>query len=87
MLRNIGLSSLRDFSSASSPHGNQSTGLSACCSKYGELEFDKLLAKIILQIPIQNPLSPPILLRARSQYQKINFPDKHLQNAALQVQA
>src|SRR6516165_4494371 len=33
--RNTGLSSRLAFSNASSPHGYQSTGLLACCSKYG----------------------------------------------------
>src|SRR5438046_10619617 len=31
----MGLSSLRAFAKASSPHGNQSTGLWACWSRYG----------------------------------------------------
>src|SRR5437588_12200138 len=35
MLRRIGLSSRFAFSSASLLHGNQSTGLSACWSRYG----------------------------------------------------
>src|SRR5215211_6428396 len=34
-LSSTGLSSARAFSNASSPHGNQSTGLSACCRRYG----------------------------------------------------
>src|SRR6266496_1141542 len=35
MLRRIGLSSLRERLSASSPHGYQSTGLSRCWRRYG----------------------------------------------------
>src|SRR5579884_1130284 len=35
MLRRIGLFSLRARSSASGPHGYQSTGFSACCRRYG----------------------------------------------------
>src|SRR5450759_5010720 len=35
MLKRIGLSSWRALLSASSPHGYQSTGLCACCSRYG----------------------------------------------------
>src|ERR1700749_1353176 len=35
MLRSIGLSSLFERASASSPHGYQSTGLCACCKRYG----------------------------------------------------
>src|SRR5215470_4540109 len=31
----MGLSSARAFAKASSPHGYQSTGLCACCSRYG----------------------------------------------------
>src|SRR6266511_5546835 len=34
-LRRIGLSSARAFANASSPHGYQSTGLSACWRRYG----------------------------------------------------
>ena len=33
--RKIGFSSAAAFAKASSPHGYQSTGLAACCSKYG----------------------------------------------------
>src|SRR5215218_6334706 len=36
MLRKIGFSSDRAFANAASPHGNQSTGLSACCRRYGD---------------------------------------------------
>src|SRR5215204_1563486 len=39
MLSRIGLSSRRDRSSASSPHGYQSTGFSACCARYGLVSF------------------------------------------------
>src|SRR5882762_8231299 len=35
MERKIGLSSWRALANASSPHGYQSTGLCACCSRYG----------------------------------------------------
>src|SRR3954471_11006369 len=35
MLSRIGFSSARAFPSASGPHGYQSTGLCACCNKYG----------------------------------------------------
>src|SRR5262249_28724671 len=35
MERKISLSSARAFANASSPHPNQSTGLWACCSRYG----------------------------------------------------
>src|SRR3954447_21988795 len=35
MERNIGLSSLRDFSNAAGPQGSHCTGLCACCRKYG----------------------------------------------------
>src|SRR5439155_27199601 len=35
MDRKIGLSSARALANAASPHANQSTGLLACCSKYG----------------------------------------------------
>src|SRR2546425_7628006 len=33
--RSTGLSSARAFANAASPHGYQSTGLSACCRRYG----------------------------------------------------
>src|SRR6184192_1367573 len=36
MERKIGLSSAHDFANASSPHGYQSTGLCACCRRYGD---------------------------------------------------
>src|SRR5262245_9001197 len=35
----IGLFSSRAFANASSPHGYQSTGLSACCRRYGLVSF------------------------------------------------
>src|SRR6185437_5090022 len=35
MLKRIGLFSARARSSASADHGHQSTGFSACCSRYG----------------------------------------------------
>src|SRR5438270_12920947 len=35
MLSSIGLSSRFDLASASSPHAYQSTGLCACCKRYG----------------------------------------------------
>ena len=35
MLSRMGLSSSLDRCSASSPHGYQSTGLLACCNRYG----------------------------------------------------
>lgn len=41
--KKIDLSSLFAFSKASFPQGNQSTGLKACCYKYGELSFSNLL--------------------------------------------
>jgi len=37
----MGLSSALAFANASSPHGYQSTGLWACCNKYGEVEFER----------------------------------------------
>ena len=37
MLRNIGLSDSFASANAASPHGYQSTGLSLCCSRYGEV--------------------------------------------------
>src|ERR687895_204479 len=40
----MGLSSSRAFSRASSPHGYQSTGLSLCWSRYGEVSFASRLA-------------------------------------------
>src|SRR5712692_9357324 len=43
MERKIGLSSRRAFSNASSPHGYQSTGLWACCNKYGLFSLIKRL--------------------------------------------
>ncbi len=39
MDKKMGLFSLFAFSNASSPQGYQSTGLEACCSKYGLWEF------------------------------------------------
>src|SRR5580765_5202970 len=39
MLSRIGLFSVRDLSSASGPHANQSTGLFACWSRYGLVSF------------------------------------------------
>src|SRR5690349_1150341 len=44
MLSRIGLFSRRARASASSPHGYQSTGLCACCSRYGLVSFARRLA-------------------------------------------
>src|SRR6266851_2784593 len=41
MLSRIGLSSTLAFTKASSPHGYQSTGLWACCNKYGLVSLIK----------------------------------------------
>src|SRR4051794_36942005 len=43
MLSRIGLSSRRERSSSSSPHGYQSTGFSACCARYGLVSFARRL--------------------------------------------
>src|SRR5690606_12922457 len=45
MLRRTGLSSRRAVENASSPHGNQSTGLCACCSRYGLVSRASRLAR------------------------------------------
>ena len=42
MLRKMGLFSVFAFASASSSHGFQLTGLSACWSRYGEVEVESL---------------------------------------------
>ena len=42
MLRKTGLSSLSALANASSHHGYQSTGLSLCCSRYGDFSRDNL---------------------------------------------
>src|SRR6185437_14156380 len=43
---NTGTSRRRASANASSPHGHQSTGLSACCSRYGLVAlFSRLLMK------------------------------------------
>src|SRR6185503_14248903 len=39
----MGLSSVFALASASSPHGYQSTGLCACCSRYGLVSFARRL--------------------------------------------
>src|SRR6266404_2102307 len=44
MERKIGLFSRRAFANASSPHGNQSTGLSACWRRYGDFSRARRLA-------------------------------------------
>src|SRR5215216_1407023 len=43
MLSRIGFRSARARSSASGPHGYQSTGLCACCSRYGLVSFARRL--------------------------------------------
>lgn len=43
MERKIGLFSVRAFVKASSPHGSQSTGLSACWRRYGDFSFARRL--------------------------------------------
>src|SRR5688572_10969646 len=43
MLKRIGLSSRAARSSASGPHGYQSTGLWACCSRYGLVSLARRL--------------------------------------------
>src|SRR6266852_726416 len=55
MLSRIGRSSVRARASASSPHGYQSTGLSACCSRYG----------LVSQLRRLVTTSPPAPLRRR----------------------
>ena len=42
--RKIGLSSARAFAKASSPHGYQSTGLSLCWRRYGDVSRARRLA-------------------------------------------
>src|SRR6266542_4559540 len=44
MLSMIGLSSARALANASSPHGYQSTGLWACCKRYGLVSLISRLA-------------------------------------------
>ena len=46
--RKIGLSSFFDFSKASSDQGYQSTGLCACCSKYGDVSLISLFVCFLL---------------------------------------
>ena len=50
MLRKIGLSSLFALERASFPHGYHSTGLYACCNRYGLLSVINLLALILLSL-------------------------------------
>ena len=45
MERKIGLSSRRAFSKADSPQGSHSTGLWACCRKYGLFSLMSALVK------------------------------------------
>src|SRR5262245_47906837 len=49
MERKIGLFSVRAFSNASLPQGYQSTGLCACCNRYGLFSFASLLV-----MPVQD---------------------------------
>jgi hypothetical protein len=55
MLRKIGLSSACAFSSASLPHGYQSTGLWACCKRYGLVSCMRRfgIRSISLLVPIR----------------------------------
>src|SRR5205823_14452658 len=55
MLRSIGLSSSFAFWRASGPHGYQSTGLWACCSRYGLVSPARRFA--IAQY-LNSPVSP-----------------------------
>ena len=52
MLRNIGLFSLRAFWNASSPHAYQSTGLCACCSRYGDFSRARRFVNPILSFVV-----------------------------------
>src|SRR5947208_3240677 len=51
MLRKIGRFSARAFASASGPHGYQSTGLCACCRKYGLVSWIRRFAVAIGRSP------------------------------------
>src|SRR3954449_486689 len=50
MERKIGLSSARALASASWPHGYQSTGLCACCSRYGETSCARRFVMALPQV-------------------------------------
>src|ERR1041384_5749372 len=65
MLNRIGLCSTRAFVKASSPHGYQSTGLCACCKRYGLVSCCSrlvCLCSLTLACPFSSPA--PILTRA-----------------------
>ena len=49
MDRNTGLHSFLAFSKASLPQGNQSTGLCACCSRYGDFSF---MSRLVCVCPV-----------------------------------
>src|SRR5215213_10185676 len=51
MLRKIGRSSSFARSSASGPHGYQSTGLLACWSRYGLVSWARRLGMVLLRDP------------------------------------
>src|SRR5690554_2324934 len=55
MLSRIGLSCARACSNASSPQGYQSTGLSACWSRYGLVSFAKRFAIMRSFLPCLTP--------------------------------
>jgi len=57
MLKRIGRFSLRARASASGPHGYQSTGLSACCNKYGLVSWAKRLGIVRSELERQFALN------------------------------
>src|SRR5215211_9286499 len=86
MLTRIGLSSVRAFSSASDPHGNQSTGLSLCWSRYGLVSFARRFAKErSLSVRVHDTrigaasaqLSCPLAFRAINANARLQFDRRH----------
>ena len=63
MLTRIGLSSSRALASASSPHGYQSTGFSACWSRYGLVSVARRFGTVT-RFLMRNS-SWPVTVRAR----------------------
>src|ERR1051325_3644176 len=88
--RKIGLSSARAFASASAPHGYQSTGLCACCCRYGETSCARRLVMELLHQRAQGAggaprPAPRSLSWLLNRIQQLRRKRAHLEVLALQL--
>ena len=62
MLRKIGTSRDCAAASASCPHGYQSTGLCACCNRYGLISLIRRFGTLLLPVYAETHMAPALSL-------------------------